>query len=88
MAPQPGGAGTPVDRHPQRLDTAGQDGVTGAWVTEAGGLTSATKILAFGDMIGYIQDNNSGVPTLWAKQGRQGTWHDEYAPVNIAVFTG
>jgi hypothetical protein len=36
--------------------------VTGTWVTEQGGMTSATKILAAGDMIGYIQDNAGGVP--------------------------
>jgi hypothetical protein len=54
----------------------------------AGGLTSATKILAFGDMIGYIENNSAGVPVLWAKQGLTGTWYDEYGPVNAAVFTG
>jgi len=64
-----------------------KNGVTGSWVTEAGGLTSATKILAYDDMIGYIEDNSSGVPTLWAKQGLNGTWYDEYGPVNAAVFT-
>ena len=65
-----------------------KNGVTGSWVTEAGGLTSATKILALGDMIGYIQDNSSGVPVLWAKEGLKGTWYEEYGPVNAAVFTG
>jgi hypothetical protein len=65
-----------------------KNGVTGSWVTEAGGLTSATKILAFGDMIGYIENNSAGVPVLWAKQGLTGTWYDEYGPVNAAVFTG
>jgi hypothetical protein len=33
-------------------------------VTEAGGLTSATEILAAGGLIGYIEDNSSGVPVL------------------------
>jgi hypothetical protein len=61
--------------------------VTGTWVTEQGGMTSATKILAAGDMIGYIQDNAGGVPVLWAKQGLNGTWYDEYGPVNAAAFT-
>jgi hypothetical protein len=65
-----------------------KNGVTGTWVTEQGGLTSATKILAFGDMIGFIEKNASGVPVLWAKQGLDGTWYDEYGPVNAAVFTG
>jgi hypothetical protein len=65
-----------------------KNGVTGSWVTEAGGLTSSTKILAFGDMIGYIENNASGVPVLWAKQGLNGTWYVEYGPVNAAVFTG
>jgi hypothetical protein len=65
-----------------------KNGVTGSWVTEQGGLTSAATILAFGDMIGYIQKNASGIPTLWAKQGLNGIWYDEYSPVNAAVFTG
>jgi hypothetical protein len=39
-------------------------------------------------MTGYIQNNSSGVPVLWAKQGLTGTWYNEYSPVNAAVFTG
>jgi CHAP domain len=63
-------------------------GATGTWLTEAGGLSSATPILAAGDLIGYIEKNSSGTPVLWAKEGISGTWHDEYSPVNAAVFTG
>jgi hypothetical protein len=65
-----------------------KNGVTGTWVSEQGGMTSSTKILAAGDMIGYIEDNAKGVPVLWAKQGLGGGWYDEYGPANAAVITG
>ena len=64
------------------------NGLTATRVTPEGGMTSATKILASGDMIGYIEDNAKGVPVLWAKQGLGGGWYDEYGPVNAAVITG
>jgi hypothetical protein len=63
-----------------------KNGVTGTWVTEAGGRGDEDPGLR--DMIGYIQNNSSGVPVLWAKQNLTGTWYNEYSPVNAAVFTG
>jgi hypothetical protein len=55
-----------------------KNGVTGTWVTRQA--VAVMKILAFGDMIGCIQNNSSGVPVLWAKQGLTGTWSNEYSP--------